>query len=315
MFDNRNAVPLINPNPQLQSYYCSLESRAGYRLLLGGTRHFGYWDSNTYWPFPLSSGLRRMEEKLAEALSLPTGSRILDAGCGVGHVALYLAKSRGLLVEAIDVVDHHVVKAIQNVKQSGLPEGTVRVSKMDYHHLEIFDDQSFDGIYTMETLVHATDAKAVLAGFYRLLRPGGRLVQFEYDHEVLGKKSPWGMAQHLKIINNYAALPMFTISEPGILKSMLEESGFQDVVVRDYSANIRPMTRFFFLLAIIPYIFIRLFRLERYLINTIAGVGLYLGYGHWHYLAISATKLESSIEASEIQVRPRYYNNITISYY
>lgn len=37
------ARPLINDNPELQSYYQSLESRVGYRLVLGGTRHFGYW--------------------------------------------------------------------------------------------------------------------------------------------------------------------------------------------------------------------------------------------------------------------------------
>lgn len=35
--------PRINDNPELQSYYQSLESRIGYRLVLGGTRHFGYW--------------------------------------------------------------------------------------------------------------------------------------------------------------------------------------------------------------------------------------------------------------------------------
>lgn len=35
--------PLINENKELQSYYQSLESRIGYRLVLGGTRHFGYW--------------------------------------------------------------------------------------------------------------------------------------------------------------------------------------------------------------------------------------------------------------------------------
>lgn len=37
------AGPVINDNPELQSYYQSLESRVGYRLVLGGTRHFGYW--------------------------------------------------------------------------------------------------------------------------------------------------------------------------------------------------------------------------------------------------------------------------------
>lgn len=41
------ARPLINDNPELQSYYQSLESRVGYRLVLGGTRHFGYWYVHT----------------------------------------------------------------------------------------------------------------------------------------------------------------------------------------------------------------------------------------------------------------------------
>ncbi|KAI1128454.1 S-adenosyl-L-methionine-dependent methyltransferase [Nemania abortiva] len=293
---NHNVAPVIDFNPQLQSYYYSMESRIGYRLLLGGTRHFGYWDRDTYWPFPLSNGLRKMEEKLAEALSLPPGSQVLDAGCGVAHVALYLAKSHGLLVEGIDVIDHHIVKAIRNIKHSGLPEGTVTVSKMDYHHLEAFANQSFDGVYTMETFVHATDPKVALAGFYRLLRPGGRLVLFEYDHD-LDKGSPFGMGDSMAMVNEYAAMPTNAISQPGVLKSMLEECGFEDIVIRDYSENIRPMTRFFFLLALIPYLFIRLFRLERYFINTVAGVGSYVGYGYWRYLEISATKPGGPIEA------------------
>lgn len=33
---------LIKNDPSLQSYYTSLESRRGFRVLLGGTRHFGY---------------------------------------------------------------------------------------------------------------------------------------------------------------------------------------------------------------------------------------------------------------------------------
>lgn len=66
---------LINWNPRLQAYYGSLESRIGYRFVLGGTRHFGYWEHDTYWPFPLTKGLRAMEDKLAEALDLPKGSQ------------------------------------------------------------------------------------------------------------------------------------------------------------------------------------------------------------------------------------------------
>ncbi|KAI1396331.1 S-adenosyl-L-methionine-dependent methyltransferase [Hypoxylon fuscum] len=293
-----NATPLINSNPQLQSYYYSLESRLGYKLLLGDTRHFGYWEHDTYWPFPLSKGLRNMEDKLAEAIALPPGSQVLDAGCGVGHVALRMAKMHGLRVEAIDVVDHHVAKAQRNVERSGLPKGTIRARKMDYHHLESFAAESLDGIYTMETFVHATDPKSVLAGFYRILKPGGRLAQFEYDHNTLDS-APEDIATSMVNVNKYAAMPTNAISQPGVFKQMLQDAGFEDVVVRDYSDNIRPMTRIFYLLAIVPYFFIRLFKLERRFINTVAGVGSYRGRSHWRYVAISATKPGGSIEASK----------------
>lgn len=291
-----DTTPLINSNPQLQSYYYSLESRIGYRLLLGGTRHFGYWEHDTYWPFPFTKGLRNMEDKLAEALALPAGSQVLDAGCGVGHVALRMAKSHGLRVEGIDIVDHHVTKARRNVARASLPESTIRVRKMDYHHLETFDSESLDGAYTMETFVHATEPKAVLDGFHRILKPGGRLVLFEYDHKTL-EESPKDMAASMIKINEYSAMPTNAISQPGVFKQMLEESGFEDVVVRDYSENIRPMTRMFFLLAIIPYIIVRFLGLERYFINTIAGVETYRGQGYWRYVAISATKPGGPIEA------------------
>ncbi|KAI1146098.1 S-adenosyl-L-methionine-dependent methyltransferase [Nemania diffusa] len=287
---------LINANPQLQTYYSSLESRIGYRLLLGGTRHFGYYEEDTYWPFPFSRGLRRMEDKLAEVLSLPPGAQVLDAGCGVGHVALRMAQTYKLRVQAIDVVDHHIYKASRNFKQAGLPPGQLTLRKMDYHNLEPLASQSFDGIYTLETFVHATDPEAVLKGFYRLLKPGGRLALFEYDHTV-NATSPQELARTMNQVNEYAAMPTNAISHPGVFKKMLQETGFEDVVVRDYSANIVPMTRVFFLLALIPYLFVRLLGLERWFINTVAGVGSYLGYGHWHYLAISATKPGDSSDA------------------
>jgi sterol 24-C-methyltransferase len=290
--------PFIGDNPKLQSYYLSLESRVGYRLLLGGTRHFGFYESDTYWPFPLSRGLRLMEDKLAETLDLSAGAQVLDAGCGVGHVALHLADRYGYFVEGIDVVDHHIVKARRNIARSGLPEGQVKTRKMDYHHLEDLNDSSFDGVYTMETFVHATDPKAVLANFHRVLRPGGRISLFEYDH-TLQSDSFDNMSQSMRLINDFAAMPTNALSHPGVFQQMLEDSGFTEVVVRDYSENIKPMTRLFFLLAYIPYLIITFLHLERYFINTVAGVQSYQGHGHWRYVAISATKPGGPLEASK----------------
>ncbi|KAI0440886.1 S-adenosyl-L-methionine-dependent methyltransferase [Xylaria telfairii] len=317
-------TPEINPNPRLQAYYASLESVIGYDLLLGGTRHFGYYDDpKAYNPFPIANSLRRMEEQLFGTLHISgsSGARVLDAGCGNGHVARYMAR-KGLQVTAIDVVERHVRKAKKTArkleKEAKTAGGSLEARHMDYHHLDGLDAESFDGVYTMETLVHATDPGKVLRGFFRVLKPGGRVAMHEYDNVLEeegereegqtegsttasaekgtskrknGKRRP---DEHLKRsmrqVNEWSAMPTNAMSSPGAFKRMLEEAGFVDVEVRDLSDHIRPMTRFFYLLAIVPFWIISLLHLERYFINTVAGVGAYRGYGFWRYVQIEARK-------------------------
>ncbi|KAK4194880.1 ankyrin repeat-containing domain protein [Triangularia verruculosa] len=117
---------------------------------------------------------------------------------------------------------------------------------------------------------------------HRVLRPGERIALFEYDHE-LPAESPEDMAESMRKINKYAAMPTNSPSHPGFFKQMLADAGFTDIVVRDYSDNIRPMTRLFFVLGIVPYLVVRLFGLKRHFINTVAGVEAYRGHGRWRH--------------------------------
>ena len=128
------------PNdPSVQEYYGTIESRVGYRLLLGGTRHFGYYAPRIYWPFPITKALRDMEDILKTILGQQPGREVLDAGCGVGHVAIYLAKN-GFCVRGIDLIGHHVKKAQCNIKSQNL-EARVTVTNGDYHNLDDFDSE------------------------------------------------------------------------------------------------------------------------------------------------------------------------------
>jgi sterol 24-C-methyltransferase len=43
----------------IESYYESWESYFGYKLALDGAQHYGYYDKDTYWPFPIPSSLTR----------------------------------------------------------------------------------------------------------------------------------------------------------------------------------------------------------------------------------------------------------------
>lgn len=110
MGSSRYEQVLIQENPQLKSYYHTLESKIGYRLILGDTRHLGYYENETWWPFSLGSALRAMEDKLAASLNLGRGAYVLDTGSGVGHVAIYLLAKYGYNVQGIDIIDHRVSK-------------------------------------------------------------------------------------------------------------------------------------------------------------------------------------------------------------
>ena len=104
-----------------------------------------------------------MEDQLYTKLGLGPGSRVLDAGAGSGYVAMHMAE-KGLNVEAVDITPLHVQDARRNVEARGLQDG-VSVRLGDYHDLADFPNGSFDGIYTMETFVHADDPLKALRNF------------------------------------------------------------------------------------------------------------------------------------------------------
>ena len=251
----------------------------------------GYYDQDTYWPFPISKALRAMEDRLFQSLELSVGNQVLDAGCGIGHVAIDLAR-RGLRVQGVDIVDRHVAKAQGNIKKEEL-EQMIQVHKMDYHHLE-FEGSSFDGLFTMETFVHSTDPERALQEFFRVLKPGGRISLFEYDHiHASAKNGPYErLATALDHINNLAAMPANARFKEGVLQGMLENTGFQDVKVQDLSINVTPMARLFFVVAYIPYLLFVFLGLQTWFVNTMAGVEGYraLSRGFWRYIAVTARK-------------------------
>lgn len=235
---------------------------------------------------------------MLQRLALPRGAAVLDAGCGAGHVALHMAREGGLRVTAIDVVAHHVDKAQRAFARAGLRPGQLTARRADYHHLEWIPAASLDGVYTMETIVHATDLEAALAGFFRVLKPGGRYVGHEYETRVLTADETGPLARDVDVVVSLSAMPL-DLMRPGRLKRTLEDVGFVDVNVRDYSDNVRPMLRLFYCLAIVPYLIVKLLRLEKYFINTVAGAGGLPGQKHWKYISISATKPGGPVEVSK----------------
>lgn len=147
---------------------------------------------------------------------------------------------------------------------------------MDYANL-YFTPNVFDGIYTMETLVHATDYKKTLKEFHKVLKPKGKLVLFEYSmapQKYLNRLTPQQQKAADKIIweSGMHSLPHFT---HGRFPQILKEAGFKSTDVEDITPRIMPMLKRFYQIAYIPYFFIKLFGLQRKFINTTFAVEMY----------------------------------------
>jgi sterol 24-C-methyltransferase len=233
-----------------------------------------------------------MEAQLFNALHCPPGSRVLDAGLGVGHLALYMARAGDYRIERIDVVAGHVAKAKRNLFNAGMDAGieaAISARLGDYHHLEDFSDNSFDVIYPIETLVHSTDPFGVLREYLRLLKLGGRIALNEYDHDDL-EKAPKEIADSMKKVNKYAAMPANASFDRDFLKELLQEAGFEDVHSRDLSEHIVPILWLFYLLAIILYLLFKLLGIQHCFVNTLAGMESYRGPHLWRYIQIIGKK-------------------------
>lgn len=275
----------------VSEYYHSFETRAGYWALLGRRKHWGYYEPGTRWPFPITRALKRMEAKLAEAIDRPAGSRVLDAGCGDGLVAVQLTQTKAWRIDCIDIVDRQIARTKQLFKANGLPESAVR--KMDYHDLTGIEDNTYDAVYAMETLPHGDPFEKVMSELYRVTKPGGVIVHHGYEMTRVFETEPWeGFYELSAKFTKWGAMPRGDLLYRGAWRDLTEGAGFKDVEEYDYTENIKPLVYMAYLLALIPSFIVTLFGLEEYFLNTVGMVYSYrcVEKGFGHYIQIKGRK-------------------------
>lgn len=106
-----------------------------------------------------------------DALSLPAGARVLDAGCGTGEaVAWFHQSTRGrAMVVGMDLATAHV-HAARGTAPAGAP-----ILQGDMLRPPLADG-CFDLVWAVNAVNHLHDPVAGIRVLSNLLRPGGRLV-------------------------------------------------------------------------------------------------------------------------------------------
>jgi sterol 24-C-methyltransferase len=92
--------------------------------------------------------------------------------------------------------------------------------------------RSFDGVYTVESLVHASEPQSALKEFLRVLKPGGRLVLFEYSMPAQRDLSETER-EAFAAINTDSAMYSFPEFENGRFDEILTAAGFDFSSVTD----------------------------------------------------------------------------------
>jgi 2-polyprenyl-3-methyl-5-hydroxy-6-metoxy-1,4-benzoquinol methylase len=102
------------------------------------------------------------------------GNVWLDAGCGTGTLARWLAE-RGCSVLGVDAAPEMVAAAHHFARSQNHSERLSFVRIRTIAHLAL-DDCSLDGVLCSSVLEYVPDPRACLAEFTRVLKPGGLLL-------------------------------------------------------------------------------------------------------------------------------------------
>jgi SAM-dependent methyltransferase len=122
--------------------------------------------------FITGSLFRGIADDVASAAS--KDARVLEVGCGPGHLSIAMARRHRLDVTAVDLDPDMIERARTNASRAAAVDANVPSFLVGDVASLPFPDGSFDVVVSTFSLHHWADPTAGLAEIGRVLRPGGR---------------------------------------------------------------------------------------------------------------------------------------------
>jgi SAM-dependent methyltransferase len=119
-------------------------------------------------------------ELLHADTAYPPGSRVLEAGCGVGAQTITLSRnSPEALITSVDISAASVAEARQRASDAGVKN--VRFEQADIFRLP-YQPQTFDHVFVCFVLEHLSRPVEALGILKEMIVPGGTITVIEGDH-------------------------------------------------------------------------------------------------------------------------------------
>ena len=195
--------------------------------------HFGYYDEQADRHAEALDNLNRV---MADFAGICPGERVLDAGCGFGNAAFWLAAQRGAQVTGVNIVAGQIEACRKHAARLSGPGPDFVCA--DYCNMP-FPDASFDVVWACESVCHAESKAAFYREAFRVLKPGGRLVLAEY----LRSTRPLSPASE-QLLSDWLrpwAIPDIDTAEEHRAAAGL--AGFKNTEIRDITPNMRVSLR------------------------------------------------------------------------
>lgn len=177
-----------------------------------------------FGPTFISTGGAETTNEFCKKLDLQPGQKILDVGCGIGGSAFHMAKLYGAEVRGVDLSTNMITIALEN--QAKLEDDVKTKICLEITDITkaTYPEESFDVIYSRDTLLHIGDKEILFANFLKWLKPGGKLLISDYCR---------GDQEHSERFLRYVAqrgYHLLTVPDYG---AILSKVGFKDVEAKD----------------------------------------------------------------------------------
>ncbi|CAO5259526.1 class I SAM-dependent methyltransferase [Frankia sp. AgKG'84/4] len=202
-----------------------------YRMLLGPTMTYscGVWESPDAG---LDAAQLAKHELVCRKLGLRPGERLLDVGCGWGSMLIHAAQRFGVRGVGVTISVEQAAQARRRIAEAGLAD-RIEIRLQDYREIP---DGPFDAISSVGMVEHVGRAKlpTYFDSLYRLLRPGGRLL----NHGISKPGDPAGAHRHRPhlgpvplpagrdFLRRYV-FPDGELHEIGLMTTLTQAAGFE----------------------------------------------------------------------------------------